>query len=45
MLKINPVMQKDLRITSRNARFYWGLFAYEAILEMYIGVLYLSFLH
>lgn len=34
MLKINPVMQKDLRITSRNARFYWGLFAYEAILAI-----------
>ncbi len=33
-MRINPIVKKDLQVSSRSMRLAWGLFAYEAILTI-----------
>ena len=33
-LHLNPILKKDLRVTSRTMKFSWGLFAFEAVLTL-----------
>lgn len=33
-MKINPIIRKDLTITSRSMRYSWGMLAYEGLLTM-----------
>ena len=32
LLKVNPIVKKDLKVISRSMKYSWGLFAYEAVL-------------
>jgi len=32
--KLNPIVKKDLKVTSRSMRLSWGLFAYETVLVL-----------
>lgn len=34
ILRWNPIVKKDLKVTARSMRISWGLFAYEAVLTM-----------
>lgn len=34
MMRMNPIVKKDLQVSARSMRLSWGLFAYEAILVM-----------
>lgn len=34
MLKMNPIVKKDLRVAARSMKFSWGLFAYEMVLAL-----------
>ena len=37
---LNPIIKKDLQVTSRSMRLSWGLFGYEAVLAMaFLGVM------
>lgn len=37
---LNPIVKKDLQVTSRSMRLSWGLFGYEAVLTLaFLGVL------
>jgi ABC-type transport system involved in multi-copper enzyme maturation permease subunit len=33
-IHLNPILKKDLRVTSRTMKFSWGLFAFEAVLTL-----------
>ena len=33
-MRINPIVKKDLQVSSRSMRLAWGLFGYEAILAI-----------
>ena len=40
-IKVNPIIKKDLRVTSRSMKLAWELFAYVAILGIiFIGSLF-----
>ncbi len=34
MMKMNPIVKKDLKVASRSMKISWGLFAYEAVLAL-----------
>lgn len=37
---LNPIVKKDLQVTSRSMRLSWGLFGYEAVLTLaFLGVM------
>ena len=36
-IRLNPILKKDLRVTSRTMKFSWGIFIFEAIL----GIIFL----
>lgn len=34
MLRLNPIVKKDIRVQARSMKISWGLFAYEAIMAL-----------
>ena len=34
MMKLNPIVKKDLQVSARSMRLSWGLFVYEAVLTL-----------
>lgn len=42
-IKVNPIIKKDLRVTSRSMKLAWELFAYVAILEIIFMLIFSAF--
>ena len=36
-IRLNPILKKDLRVTSRTMKFSWGIFIFEA----FLGIIFL----
>ena len=34
VMRLNPIVKKDIRVQARSMKIAWGLFAYEAIMAL-----------